>query len=468
MIAIGRAQFPNGIPAIRNLLKHNGAIRIGSSLLHLGAFAIKQAKNRARKRFAVLPDFLERHPVYLVPNHGIAVHLSIGGNGECLDGGVQRVPGRRIGFLECVGAGHDGNVGNLAVCIGVFAVDDVALRVVDLDERAGQFFCAGDIRLGEGHRRVNQAVENRLIQIHGDDVFTARLMVRRQRDGVRLRTQQPAVRHGQLLDVVISMRIQPGEREIALAVGCAGGHQGVRGQLLAVAIRDHVTVEQAKDKAFARNRLHSLTNHAVRGFSQQQVFLLLAQGNTHRQIGIAGGHLDLDQRGLLIHSGQREGMRCGIQHVAIRRRNFREGILAQWQNPGFDRAGLAGGERFNQLILAVEHRAFLAHDVLGCAQFKHSPCQVAVLKHRAHDGVAIGVLLILKAHQLQARLFEQHIAAYRRIGDVQRDRCCVADGHSTRCHGQHQNGDQPKKENRAQARKDKPFGEAGHGRPPLI
>ena len=132
-------------------------------------------------------------------------------------------------------------------------------------------------------------------------------------------------------------------------------------------------------------------------------------------------------------------MRRGIQHVAIRRRNFREGILAQWQNPGFDRAGLAGGERFNQLILAVEHRAFLAHNVLGSAQFKHSPCQVAILKHRAHDGVAIGVLLILKAHQLHACLFEQHIAAYRRIGDVQRDRFRIAGGHSTRCHGQHQN-----------------------------
>ena len=293
-------------------------------------------------------------------------------------------------------------------------------------------------------------------------------MVRRQRNGVRLCTQQPAVRHGQLLDVVIPMRIQPGEREIALAVGCAGGHQGVRGQLLAVAIRDHVTVEQAKDKAFAGNRLHGLVNHAVRGFGQQQVFLLLAQGDAHRQIGIAGGHLDLDHRGLLIHSGQREGMRRGVQHVAIRRRNFREGILAQWQNPGFDRAGLAGGERFNQLILAVEHRAFPAHNVLGSAQFKHNPCQIAILKHRAHDGVPIGVLLILKAHQLQACLFEQHIAAYRRIGDVQRDRCCVAGGHSTRCHGQHQNGDQPKKENRAQAQKDKPFGEADHGRPPLI
>ena len=468
MIAIGRAQFPNGVPAIRNLLKHNGAIRIGGSLLHLGAFAVKQAKHRARKRFAVLPDFLERHPVYLVPNHGVTVHLAIGGNGECLDGGVQRVPGRRIGFLECVGAGHDGNVGNLAVCIGVFAVNGVAVRIVHFDERTRQLLRAGNVRLGDRHGRVDQAIQDRVFQIDGDHILADGLIRGSQRHRILLRAEHPAVRHGQLLDVVIPMRVQAGEREIALAVGCAGGHQGVRGQLLAVAIRDHVTAEQAKDKAFAGNRLHGLVNHAVRGFSQQQVFLLLAQGDAHRQIGIAGGHLGLDHRGLLIHSGQREGMRRGVQHVAIRRRNFRKGILAQWQNPGFDRAGLVGGERFNQLILAVEHGAFLAHDVLGSAQFKHSPCQIAILKHRAHDGVPIGVLLILKAHQLQACLFEQHIAAYRRIGDVQRDRCRVTGGHSTRCHGQHQNGDQPKKENRAQAQKDKPFGEADHGRPPLI
>ena len=65
--------------------------------------------------------------------------------------------------------------------------------------------------------------------------------------------------------------------------------------------------------------------------------------------------------------------------------------------------------------------AFLAHDVLGGAQLKDCASQIAVLENRAHDGVAVGILLILKTNELQAGLFQQHIAAHRRVGHVHRD-----------------------------------------------
>ena len=77
-------------------------------------------------------------------------------------------------------------------------------------------------------------------------------------------------------------------------------------------------------------------NHAFLCLREQQIFLLLAQGHAHWQIGVAGRHLDLDNRGLLIHGSQREGMGRGIKHIAVRRGDFREGVLAQRQHLGFD------------------------------------------------------------------------------------------------------------------------------------
>ena len=132
------------------------------------------------------------------------------------------------------------------------------------------------------------------------------------------------------------MRIQAGEGQIALRIRRAGGHQRIGRQLLAVTIGDNLACVQAKHKALAGIDLNRLVNHARLRLREQQILLLLAQSHTHRQIGIAGGHLDLDNRSLLIHGSQREGVRCAIKYIAVRCGDFREGILAQRQHLGFD------------------------------------------------------------------------------------------------------------------------------------
>ena len=336
MIAVGRADLADGVLAICDLLEQHGTIRSGGSLLHLVAFAIKQTEHRACQRLAVLLGFLQHHPVQLVPDHGIARHLAVGSHREGLDSHIQRIPGGRVGFLEGVGSGHNGDVGNFALLIGVFAVNGVAVGIVYLDERTRQLLGTGNIRFGDRHGRVDQAIQDRVFQIDGDDVFADGLICGGQRHRVLLRAEQPAVRHGQLPDVVTAVRIQTGEGQIALRIRRAGGHQRIGGQLLAVTIGDDLTSVQAKDKALAGIDLNRLVDHARLRLCEQQILLLLAQGHAHRQISVAGRHLDLNNRGLLIHGSQREGMRRAIKHITVRRGDFREGILAQRQHLGFD------------------------------------------------------------------------------------------------------------------------------------
>ena len=210
MVAVGRADLADRVLAICNLLEQHGAIRSGSGLLHLVALVVKQTEHRTRQRFAVLLGFLQHHLVQLVPDYGIARHFAVGGHREGLDGGIQRIPGGRVGFLEGVGSGHNGDVGNFALLIGVFAVNGVAVGIVYLDERTRQLLGTGNIRFGDRHGRADQAIQDRVFQIDGDDIFADSFIGRSQRNGVLLCAEQPAVRHGQLPDIVIAVRIQAG------------------------------------------------------------------------------------------------------------------------------------------------------------------------------------------------------------------------------------------------------------------
>ena len=210
MVAVGRADFPDGVLAICDLLEQHGAIRSGSGLLHLVAFAVKQTEHRARQHFAVLLGFLQHDLVQLVPNDRITRHLAVGSHREGFDSHIQRIPGGRVGFLEGVGSGHNGDVGNFALLIGVFAVNGVAVGIVYLDERTRQLLGTGNIRFGDRHGRADQAIQDRVFQIDGDDIFADSFIGRSQRNGVLLCAEQPAVRHGQLPDIVIAVRIQAG------------------------------------------------------------------------------------------------------------------------------------------------------------------------------------------------------------------------------------------------------------------
>ena len=371
VIPIGRAQLTDFIGTIGNLLEHDGAIRGGGCLLNLRVLLVKEAKHRAGKRLTVLPDFLEHHPVQFIPNHRVASHLAVRGNGKRFDRRIQRIAGGRVGLLEGIGSGNNGDIGNFTIRIGVFAEDRIAIGIVHLDQRTRQLLGSGDVGLGDRNRRVDQPIQNGLIQIDCDDIFAGRLIGRCQRDRILVRAEQPSIRNGDLLQVVIPVRVQTGEGQIALSISRTGSEQGVGGQLLCVAVGDYAAVKQAENKALAGDNLNSLVNHAVLGFGNQQVFLLLAQHHADGQVGVCGRYLGLNNRGFLIDGSQCERVRRGIKDIAIRRGNLLQVILAQRQHLGFHSAGRAGGQRLNQIILAVEHATLFADDVLGGTKFKY-------------------------------------------------------------------------------------------------
>ena len=304
MIAVGSAQLADGIAAIRDLRKQHRTVRLGGSLLNLGILRVKQTEDRAGQRLAVVLCLFQLHPIQIIPDHGIAGDLAIRCDGEGLDRYIQRVAGRCIGFLEGVGAGHNGNIGNLALAVGVLTVNGIAIRVIHLDQRAGQLFRAGDIRLGDRNRRIDQVIQDRILQIHSNHILTGSLVGTGQLHRILFRTQQPALGHRDFLHVVVPMREHTGEGQVALGIRSAGSHEGISRQLLIIAVGDDGAVVQPEHKALTGNHFNGLVNHAFLGFGQLQVFLFLPQRHADRQKGVGSGDLHLNDRGLLVYGRQ--------------------------------------------------------------------------------------------------------------------------------------------------------------------
>ena len=217
------------------------------------------------------------------------------------------------------------------------------------------------------------------------------------------------------------MREHTGEGQVALGICRAGSHQGVGRKLLIIAVGDDGAVVQPEHKALTRNHFNGLVNHAFLGFGQLQVFLFLAKRHADRQIGVGSGDLDLNDRGLFINGRKSDIVRRRVKHIAFRSGNLLQVILAQRQHLGLDRAGAAGGQLFHQLIFLVEGRAFFADNILCRVQLKDRTGQIAVLIHRLHDGIAVGILFIRKANQLHAALFQHNVAAHRCVCDIHGD-----------------------------------------------
>ena len=421
MIAVGSTDLPDGVTAIRNLGKHNRTVRLGGGLLNLGILGVEQTEDRAGQRLAVVLCLFQLHPIQIIPDHGIAGDLAVRSDGEGFDGDIQRIAGRRVGFLEGVGAGHNGNVGDFTLAVGVFAVDGIAIRVIHFDQRAGQLFRTGNVRLGDGDGRIDQVIQDGVFQIHGDHVFAGCLIGTGQLHGILFRAQQPALGHGDFLHVVIPMREHAGEGQVALGVGRAGSHQGIGRQLLIVTIGDDGIVVQAEHKALAGNHFNGLVNHALLGLGQLQVFLFLAQRHADRKKGIGSGDLDLNNRSLFINGRKSDIVGRRVKHIAFWSGNLLQVILAQGQDLGLDCAGGAGGQLFHQLVLLIEGGAFLADNVLRRVQLEDRAGQIAVLIHGLHHSVAVGILFIRKAHQLHAALFQHDVTAHRCVCDIHGD-----------------------------------------------
>ena len=217
------------------------------------------------------------------------------------------------------------------------------------------------------------------------------------------------------------MRILSGNDQIAVLVCFRSSHQGVRRQLLIVGILNNGTVVQTKDEALAGNDLDHLMNHAVFQVRDLGLFLFLFQRDLNRQIRVGCGDFHFNHSGFLINRSQSEVAALSAVHIAIRRGNFHQVVLAQRKQTGFHGAGTCSRQRFDLLIFCVEGGSFLTNDVLRCMQLKLRTSKVSVFIHRLHNRIAVGVSLILEPNQLEALLFKDDISANRSICHVQRD-----------------------------------------------
>ena len=127
------------------------------------------------------------------------------------------------------------------------------------------------------------------------------------------------------------MRIQSGNGQITVLICFCSSHQGVCGQLLVVGIVDDGTVIQAENKAFAGNDFNHLMNHAVFQIRDLSLLFLLLQRDLNRQISVGSGNLHFNHGCFLVDRGQGEIAALCAVHIAVRRGNFHQVILAQRQ-----------------------------------------------------------------------------------------------------------------------------------------
>lgn len=120
---------------------------IGSLLLHECVVGIVNAEHSAGQRLAVLLDLFQLNLVDFIPDFGFPDDFSFACYREGFYRHIQRIPLRRIGFLERIRAGNKQNIRQLTVFIRIRAVNGASLRIVHFNQRTGQRFLAGTSRL---------------------------------------------------------------------------------------------------------------------------------------------------------------------------------------------------------------------------------------------------------------------------------------------------------------------------------
>ena len=91
--------------------------------------------------------------------------------------------------------------------VGGGAIDDLALIIPHLDLRAGKRLFARDALLGERDVCVNQLVMHGFGQTDTNDIGILHFGGGVERYGEGIGIELPAVRRGQLLDVILAMGI---------------------------------------------------------------------------------------------------------------------------------------------------------------------------------------------------------------------------------------------------------------------
>ena len=276
-----------------------------------------------------------------------------------------------------------------------------------------QIIRTGQIRLGHAHIAVNQLIDHRCIQVD-DDFFVLRAVIIADLQRIIRFVQLPALRTGQLPDVVISMREMSAEADPAVLIGDRRRQQRI-GFQRAACVGDGIAVIQAEHEALTGHTLQGGMGHAVLIRFRIQNLFFLHQADFRGHEVINRDHADRDSRRHMIPGFQQHIVAGTVEDIPLRSGNFCHIVVTQRQRICF-RFAVLRGQRSRHLVRPEPEGAVLADNILHGTHFKHrSAHEVFVVHGRVHR-VPEGILMLIEADQHRALLLDLNQALDRRIG----------------------------------------------------
>ena len=312
-------------------------------------------------------------------------------------------------------AGHGRERRQITVVSGVVLQYSLAVLALYFDQGVRQIIRTGQIRLGHAHIAVNQLIDHRCIQVD-DDFFVLRAVIIADLQRIIRFVQFPALRTGQLPDVVISMREMSAEADLAILVRDRCRQQNVRVQQ-AVFIGDGIAVVQAEDEALAGNTGQGGMRHAILVRFRFQDLLLLDHADPGGQIVIDRNDAGIDHRGHMILCLQHHIIACAVEEIPRWGGYLCDVVMPKRQRSCFTTAFCRCGDLSGDFVCLEPERAVLADNVLNRTHLKDRTLQISLAIHRRMHRISEGILMLIEAGQHRALLLYLNPPLDRRIGD---------------------------------------------------
>ena len=419
-IAGERLRFNERIRSERHFFKRRHALCVSFGGHHQHPVRLFQTEHHARKRLAAFTHLAQRKARVVVANRRVARDVSIRIDGKPHLCFIQCITVRGIYLFERVRSRRDGNLRNLSVCVGRFAINNLFLFVFDLDGRARQRLLPGDVRLGQRHAGINQLVMHGFGQAHAN--HAAALHFRLKRHGKLRRIERPAVRRGQLFDVIRTMREVSDKRQLTRRVRRARRHKRIRRQRH-VADAQFFIGKQAEHKALTGG-IHKRLPHMIAFHDDFQILLFLLQRDFRGQVSVAERHSRFDHRRVVVFIAQLDLVRRAIQQVSFRRAHLDQLIPPQRKLLRRILSRFRRRDCVRHVARMKPERPVFSDDILRRAQLKDCARKIFFLIHGLIHNMAVSVRLLRQTHKLQALLLDHHPAhdGFIRDFDIQRIR----------------------------------------------
>ena len=260
---------------------------------------------------------LQKAEARVVIRHGrFALNLALGIDLKGQLGHAQLIALRSQHLAVGILAWNSRESRQIAVISGVILQHGLTVRALHLDQSVRQIIRAGQIRLGYAHIIVNQLIDHRHVQVDDDLIVLCAEIIADDQQVIRI-AQLPALRTGQLPDIVFSMRELAFEADLPVFVGNRGCQQRISIEDT-IRIGNGLTVIQAEDEAFAGNAGQGGMGHAILVRLGLQNLFLLQHADPGGQIIIDRNHADIDHRRHMISrfqnhiiAGTVEDIPCG-------------------------------------------------------------------------------------------------------------------------------------------------------------